>query len=175
MNFVLYRTLSSTEGHHEVCAVAHPFRGEVFRRRIFGFWRIRKRGLKRELDAGLGGEGDADGGAGAKEVSQRPGRDKQLLATRNRHRAACVRAKRSDVREIVHRYWQSADIADIVIARIVAIEEVEEFHEGRERPALVELDGAADAQLGLQVWRAWELIERGLHSVDHDAIANRSG
>src|SRR6267154_4636326 len=59
-------------------------------------------GLEGEPDAKLGGERDADSGAGAEEVSKGPGRDKQLLATRDRHGEACVRAKCCDVREIVY-------------------------------------------------------------------------
>src|ERR1700682_4979471 len=102
--------------------------------------------LKGEFDAELGGEGDADGGAGAEEIAEGAGGNEQLLATSDRHGAHWIRAKRGNVREIVHGNGQSTDITDVVVARIAAIEEVEEFDEGRERPALVELDGAADAQ-----------------------------
>src|SRR2546422_10433373 len=56
-----------------------------------------------------------------------------------------------------------------------SIEEVEEFDERCQRPALVKLDGAADAQIGLNVGRAAELIEGGFHAVDHHSIADRGG
>src|SRR6266852_2693282 len=134
-----------------------------------------KRRSERKLDADLGGEGNADGGAGAEEMDEGAGGNEQLLATRDRHGERWIRTKRRDVREVVHGYGQRADIANVVVARIVAIEEVEEFDEGRERPALVELDRAAHTQIRLKIWRAAELVESRLHTVDHRAIADRSG
>src|SRR5260370_15988022 len=134
-----------------------------------------KRRSELEFYADLGGEGNADGGAGAEEIAEGAGGNEQLLATRDRHGARWIRTKRRDVREVVHGYGQRADIANVVVARIVAIEEVEEFDEGRERPALVELDRAAHTQIRLKIWRAAELVESRLHTVDHRAIAGRSG
>src|SRR5207237_7148971 len=86
-----------------------------------------------------------------------------------------IGTKRGDVAEIVHGNGQSADIADIVVAGIVAIEEVEEFDEGRQRPALAELEGADHAQVSLNIGPAAKLVESGLHAIDHRAITRRSG
>src|SRR5260370_6973907 len=66
-------------------------------------------------------------------------------------------------------------MAGVVVAGIVAVEKVEELDEERQRPALVELDGTAHAQVGLNVWRAAELVESCLHAVDHGAIPGRCG
>src|SRR6266852_7236620 len=91
-----------------------------------------KSGLEGELEPDLGGEGDADGGAGAEEIAESAGGDEQLLSTCDWHGARWIRTKSGDVREIVHGNGESADIADVVVAGIVAIEEVEKFDEGRE-------------------------------------------
>src|SRR5438132_5555833 len=147
-----------------------PTRAHVNSRRPY----TGKTALKGEFDANLCGERDADSSAGAEEVSQGPGRDKQLLAARDRHGAVSVRAKCGDVREIVYGNGQRADVAHVVVPGIVAIKKVEEFDEGRKRPALLELDGAAHAQIGLQVRRAAELVESTLHAIDHRAATDRS-
>jgi len=46
---------------------------------------------------------------------------------------------------------------------------------GREGPALVELNGAADAQIGLNVGvpRNWSRVD--FTTIDHDAITDRRG
>jgi hypothetical protein len=46
--------------------------------------------------------------------------------------AGSVEAERSGVAEIVDRSGQGSDIADIIIARVLAVEEIEEFGEGTE-------------------------------------------
>src|SRR6266852_1549484 len=133
-----------------------------------------KSGLEGELKPDLGGEGDADCGTRTEEIAESAGGDEQLLSTCDWHGARWIRTKSGDVREIVHGNGESADIADVVVAGIVAIEEVEKFDEGREGPTLVELDGTAHAQIGLNIRRAAEFVESGLHAVDHRAIAGRS-
>src|ERR1700730_717181 len=130
--------------------------------------------LKCDFESELRSEGDAHSGAGTKKVTQSTGRNEQLLATRNRHGASWIRTKRRDVPQIVHRNGQGTDVPDVVVTGIVAIEKVEEFDKGHKGPALLELDRAADAQIGLQVRRATELVESTLHAIDHHAIADRS-
>src|SRR5215469_5189723 len=108
----------------------------------------------------LCGEGNAYGRAGAKEVAEGAGRNTELVATRDwAHLCASgIKAKGSDVGEIVYGNRQSGDIRNVVVAGIVSIEEVEEFDEGRGGPALAEADRPTDAEIGLQVGGAAELI-----------------
>jgi hypothetical protein len=130
-----------------------------------------KNELERKLESDLRGQGDSDSSAGPEEVAQGASGNEQLLATGDRHGARRIRTKSGDICEIVYRNGQSADIADVIVAGIAAVEEVEEFDKGYERPVLMELDGTAHAQISLDVGRATELVETGFHSVNHHAIA----
>src|SRR5258708_1473108 len=129
---------------------------------------------ERQFDANLCGEGNADSGSWAEEIAQCASGNKQLPAAGDRHGARWRWGRRGDVRGIIHGNRQSADIADVVISWIVAIEKIEKFYEGRERPPLMEFDGTAHAQISLHIGRPPELVERGLHAIDHYTIARGS-
>ena len=58
-----------------------------------------------------------------------------------------------------------------VIAGIIAIEEVKEFHERLQRVAFANRERPRDAQIDLRIRGASKLIERGFHSIDHRARA----
>ena len=55
-----------------------------------------------------------------------------------------------------------ADVGYVIRARVVAIEKIEEFDEGDDRPTVVEVEGAGDAEIDLDVGSSAELIESGL-------------
>jgi hypothetical protein len=74
-------------------------------------------------------------------------------------------------RRFVGRDWKRGHIGDVVRARIVAIEEIEKFDEGDQRPAIMEIERAGDAQINLNVGGAAELVQCGSDSIDLDAIA----
>ncbi len=78
--------------------------------------------LEGQAKAKLCGEGNAHSGARAEEIAEGAGRNEQLLAVRYWHGAGWIRTKRGDVREIIHRNGKSADITDIVVPGIIAVE-----------------------------------------------------
>ena len=57
----------------------------------------------------------------------------------------------------------------IIRPGIVAVEEVEELREGINLPALVEFERAGNAQVRLNVRRAAEFVEAGIHAVHINA------
>src|SRR5208282_4402358 len=133
--------------------------------------------LEREFHPKLRGEGYAHRGARAEEVAQRSGWHAQLIQARNRLRlrASGVQAKRGGIGKIVHGRGQRGNVGHEKRTGIVAIEQVEEFGEGRKRPALANLDRAADTEVRLDVRRAAKFVERGLQPVDHRAVPNWRG
>jgi len=120
----------------------------------------------------LGGEGDADGGAGAEEIAESAGGYAELgVAGDGRGLGAGgVEAEGGGVGEIVDGRGKRGDVADVIVAGILAIEKIEEFGEGAELEAFAQIDVAADAEIDLIERSAAELIERGLDAVDYGAI-----
>ena len=64
-----------------------------------------------------------------------------------------------------------SDVDGKVGAGVDAVEEVEELDEGKDLPAVAEVDGAGDAEVGLDVRGSAELVEDGGDAVDGDALA----
>ena len=79
----------------------------------------------------MGGKGDSNCRAGAEEISESAGGNAQLIQVRN-----------CDV-AILLGHGQERHIGYVVCARIIAVEEIEKFHEGNQRPAVVKVEGAA--------------------------------
>src|SRR6266849_2658816 len=125
-----------------------------------------------EVEAELGGEGDADGGSEAEEIAESAGGCAQLTEAGDgaRLRAGGVEAEGGSVRKIVDRGWKSGNVRNEVVAGIPAIEEIEEFGEGAEREAFAKNDVAADAKIDLIERSAAELVEGGLYAIDDGAI-----
>ena len=84
--------------------------------------------------------------------------------------AGGVEAERGGVAEIVDRSRKRGDVADVIVAGVLAVEEIEEFGEGPELEAFAEIDVATDAEIDLIEGSAAELVERSLHAVDDRAI-----
>src|SRR4029077_5433316 len=84
-----------------------------------------------------------------------------------------VGADGSRIGEIIDRVGEGGDVGHIVGARIVTVEKIEEFGEGDDRPAIMKVDGPADAQIGLYVGRSSKLVQGGFYSVDHGALSGR--
>src|ERR1019366_2214572 len=88
----------------------------------------------------------------------------------DRHAARWSRAQVRCVVEIVHRRWQRGDVGDIVRAGIIAVEQIEEFDNWRDLPALPCFERAADTQINLDVRSSVELVHGCLDTVDHRAV-----
>ena len=131
--------------------------------------------LEGEAGAELGGEGDADGSAGAEEITEAAGGNAQLIGAGDGLglRTGGIQAERGGVRQIVHGCGKRGEVRDVIRAGIVPVEKVEELDEGRGREAISEFERTANAHVNLNVWRAAELIHRGLHAVDDGAIVER--
>src|SRR5262249_46694914 len=117
--------------------------------------------LKDQSDADLRREWDADRGAGTEEIAERPGGEEKLLATGDGTiliASRRIQAHRGDVREIIDRGGKGTDIGHVIVAWIVAVEEVEELDERTEGPTLVHPDRSRDPQIHLHVRRAAELV-----------------
>jgi len=118
--------------------------------------------LKGELQAELGSEGDADGGAGTEEVAESAAGYTELFVAGDGHglcAGGTVETESGSVREAVYRSGERGEVADVVVAGILAVEEIEKFGEGAEGNALSKRDVAADAEIGLIKGRAAELVE----------------
>src|SRR5208282_119022 len=129
--------------------------------------------------ADLRGEGNAYGGARSEEISQSAFGYLKLLQAGDGCGlgAACIAANTGDVRDALPiglhlrcRNWQLRNVDCEVCAGIVAVEQVEELDEGVDLPALVDFEGACDAEVGLDVRRAAEYVEAGVRSIDIDAV-----
>src|SRR5690242_349347 len=68
------------------------------------------------------------------------------------------------------RYRERGYVCHKVVARIRAIEEVEELHKRPDAGALAQLEVAAYPQVHLCQRRSAKLIQRGLLAVDHSAV-----
>jgi hypothetical protein len=123
----------------------------------------------------LGGERDADSSAGAEKISEAACGDAQWVQAGEGFGggAGRVRTVRREVAalRLGWRHGQERHVGYIIRSGIVAVEEIEELDEGNQRPAVVEVEGSADTQVGLNVGSAAEFIESGPDSVDLDAIA----
>src|SRR5689334_6198619 len=116
---------------------------------------------KGDFEADLRCEGNAYGGAGAEEIAESARGKEQLVAAGYKVILGAgrrIQANGSDIGEVVHRSGNRADIGDVVVPGVVAIEEIEEFHEWRNRPGLTKLDGAGDAHIHLDVRCAAKFI-----------------
>jgi hypothetical protein len=120
-------------------------------------------------------ERDADGSPRAEEVPEGAGRHAELLEVMHRLSNAAIRidADFGDVPRLRLVCWhgERGDIGDVVSAGVVAVEEIEKFGEGHDDPAVAEVKGVADTEVGLNVRRGAKLIERGWRSIDRDALA----
>ena len=108
--------------------------------------------LETEFEAQLGGEGDADGGAGAEEVTECATWDAELFDAGDRRglrAGGAVETERRGVCEAIDRSRESGDVADVVVAGILAVEEIEKFGEGAERDSFAQRDITADAEIYL--------------------------
>src|ERR1019366_8303333 len=108
--------------------------------------------------------------SGTEKVAERTGRHQQLVWVGDRHAARWSRAQVRCVVEIVHRRWQRGDVGDIVRAGIIAVEQIEEFDNWRDLPALPCFERAADTQINLDVRSYVELVHGCLDTVDHRAV-----
>ena len=84
--------------------------------------------------------------------------------------AGGVEAEVGGVAEIVDRSRKRGDVADVIVAGVLAVEEIEKFGKGTKLNAFTESDVAADAEIDLIERRAAELVEVGLHAVDYGAV-----
>ena len=84
--------------------------------------------------------------------------------------ASGIEAESGGVAEIVYGSGKSGDVPYVVVAGILAVEEVEEFGEGTEGEAFSESDVAAYAEVDLIEGSAAELVEGSLHAVDYGAV-----
>jgi len=117
--------------------------------------------LEGEFQAELGGEGDAYCGAGAEEVAEGAGGYTELVGAGDRGGlgAGRVEAEGGGVAEIVDGSGEGGNVAYVIIAGILAVEEIEEFGEGAELDTLAkEIDVAADAEIHLVEGSAAELV-----------------
>ena len=116
----------------------------------------------------LSRERNSDRGAGAEEISQPALGYLELLQAGDRCTAVWISQTLVTAmplcigRHLVAGIWQLNDIHRIVRSGIVAVEEVEEFDEWFDLPALVDFDRARDAQVRLDVRRAAEFVEAGI-------------
>ncbi len=79
--------------------------------------------LEGEFEAELCGKGNANGGAGAEEITESAGGRAELLVTSDGRGlgASGVEAEGSGVREAVDGSGESGDVADVIVTRILAI------------------------------------------------------
>ena len=131
--------------------------------------------LESYADAELGGEGNAYRCSGTEEISEGSSGDAQRVQVGEGQRrgAGGIGAVRCDIAalRLCRRYWKQGDVGYVIRARVVAIEKIEKFCEGDDRPAVVEVEGASDAKINLDVGSSAEFIETGPDSIDHDAVA----
>src|SRR6476620_6270910 len=81
--------------------------------------------LKTELDAKLCGKRNSDGGSRSKKIVQSACRHTQLLVARDRRGLRTrwpIQAKGCGIRQAVHSSGERRDIADVVVAWILAVE-----------------------------------------------------
>ena len=93
---------------------------------------------KSDAHAKLCGEWDSHRCAGPEEISQRTGGNEKLFAIGDGSRlgAGRVLAERRGIEKTVNGSREGRDVGDVVGAGIVPVEEIEEFDEGHDHPAL---------------------------------------
>src|ERR1700740_3354965 len=86
---------------------------------------------ERKLQAELGGERNAYGGAGAEEVAEGSGGYAELVDAGDGSGlcAGGVEAEGAGVGEAVDGSGERGDVADVIVARVLAVEQIEEFGE----------------------------------------------
>src|SRR5438445_4104590 len=127
--------------------------------------RSRSFSLKGELQAELRGEGDADGGAGTEEVAESAAGYAELFVAGDGRGLCAGRAVETEgggVRKAVDGSGERGEIANVVVAGILAVGEIEKLGEGAERHVLAKRDVAADAEADLIGRRAAALVAGGL-------------
>src|SRR5579863_3405686 len=130
--------------------------------------------LEAEADAQLGSKRDADGGAGAKEITESAREKAELIEAGDglSLRAGSVEAEGGGIGEIVDGYGKRGKVGDVIRAGIAAIEQVEDLDEGIDCPAILKFDWPADAEIDLEVGSAAEFVEGGFNTVDDGARAD---
>jgi len=121
----------------------------------------------------LGGEGDADGSAGAEEIAEGAGGNAELFVAgdgRGFGASRTVEAERVALVRLLTGVGSAAISPDVIVAGILAIEEIEKFREGPELETLAKINVAADAKIDLVKRSAAKLIEGSLHAVDDGAV-----
>ena len=118
---------------------------------------ISEQPLERDPHPELGGEGNADGGAGSEEISQCALGYLKLVQAGDRHGlgAAWVRANTGDIGDTCHWIWHHLgwrnrkldDIDRVVRPGIVTVEEIEELDEWQDSPTLVDFERTRDPQV----------------------------
>lgn len=135
---------------------------------------VRPTRLEADAHSQLGGEGNSHGRAGPEEISQPAFGYFELLQAGERDgcRTIGYSAYRADDgapvligHHLTHRNGELRDVHGEIGAGIIAVEEIEELGEGINLPALVDLDGTRDAQVGLNVGRSAEFIETGVDGI----------
>ena len=116
----------------------------------------------------MGGKGNAYGRARSEEVAERTRGRAELAEAGNGLglSAGRVETKSCGIGSIVHRHGQGGNVRDVIVARILPVEQIEEFDEGPEHGALAKNKVPAKAQIHLIERRAAEFVERGLHAID---------
>src|SRR5713226_1523139 len=120
----------------------------------------------------LSGERHTHSGARAEEIAQSPGGHANVVWAVDWPclGAAWIQAEGRRIGTIVHRRGQASDVTDKVVARVDAVEQIEELHERPQGEPLAETELSAHTEVHLIERHAAELIERCCHAVDHRSV-----
>src|SRR5258708_17212374 len=107
----------------------------------------------------------------AEEISQRTAGHLQVFHVGNGplYRAGRVHADVSYVAgfDFAGRHWQRGYVSDVIVAGVLAVEQVEEFEGRTQAHPVIQFEVAADAQIDLGEGDTAEFIVRVLLFVDH--------
>src|SRR5438128_1786386 len=131
-----------------------------------------ERNSEAQPNSKLSGERHTHSGARAEEIAQSPGGHANVVWAVDWPclRAAWIQAEGRRVGTIVHRRGQASDVSDKVVARVHAVEQIEELHKRPQGEPLAETELSAHAEVHLIERYAAELVERGRHAVDHRSV-----
>jgi hypothetical protein len=161
--------------------VEHTVRKSVLRLGSFlEWWDLRSAAsadatLEADPHSQLRSERDADRSPGAEKVSEGASGYAELLQAGNRlgRAAIWICTDAGDIAGLRFRrgHGKRRDVGHIVRARVVAVEEIEEFNKRRDGPAFTQPNRAAHAQIGLNIGNGAKLVERSKHAIDRDTLA----